>query len=106
MNLVKTKNRLGWLNPGIYYSHLPTGVYEVGTAQALLNGDIYGTGKRIGFTTKYQATKAVDLTTLITRKLDSDPGFRWRAQIAAHYQAAPLLHALFHGARRSPATHY
>jgi hypothetical protein len=106
MNLVKTKNRLGWLNPGIYYSHLPTGVYQVGTQQALLNGDVYGTGKRIGFTTKYQATKALDFSTLVTRKLDSDPGFRWRAQIVARYQAASLLQALLHGAGRSPATHY
>jgi hypothetical protein len=93
-NLVKSKNRLGWLNPGIYYSHLPTGVYKVGTQQALLNGDVYGTGKRIGFTTKYQATKALDFSTLITRKLDSDPGFRWRAQIVARYQVAPLLNQL------------
>ena len=94
LNLVKSKNRLGWLNPGIYYSHLPTGVYKDGAQQALLNGDVYGTGKRIGFTTKYQATKALDFSTLITRKLDSDPGFRWRAQIVARYQAAPLLKQL------------
>lgn len=83
LNFVKSKNRFGWLNPGLYYSHLPTGVYKVGAQQALLNGDVYGTGKRIGFTTKYQATKALDFSTLITRKLDSDPGFRWRAQIVA-----------------------
>jgi hypothetical protein len=73
---------------------LPTGVYRVGAQQALLNGDVYGTGKRVGFTTKYQATKSFDISTLVTRKLDRDPGFRWRAQIVARYQFAPLLDQL------------
>lgn len=91
LHLVKTKNRLGSFNPGIYYSHLPTGVYLVGTAQALVNGDMYGTGKRIGVTAKRQVTKAFDVSTLITRKLDSDPGFRWRAQIVGRYQLADLF---------------
>ncbi len=94
LHLVKTKNRLGSFNPGIYYSHLPTGVYRVGTAQALLNGDVYGTGKRIGVTAKHQVTKAFDVSALITRKLESDPGFRWRAQIVGRYQLADLLKRL------------
>jgi hypothetical protein len=91
IQIVKSKNRFGRINPGIYYSHLPAGVYQVGTQQALINGDVYGTGKRIGFTTRYQFTKSFDISTLVTRKLDSDPGFRWRAQIVARYQLAPLL---------------
>jgi hypothetical protein len=91
IQVFKSKNRLGRLNPGIYYSHLPTGVYRVGTQQALINGDVYGTGKRIGFTTRYPITKAFDISTLVTRKLDSDPGFRWRAQIVARYQLASFL---------------
>jgi hypothetical protein len=91
IQLIKSKNRLGSFNPGIYYSHLPTGVYRVGTGQALLNGDVYGIGKRIGLTTKYQVTKAFDVSTLVTRNLDNSSGFRWRAQVVARYQLAPLL---------------
>jgi hypothetical protein len=92
VHLTRTKNRLGRFNPGIFYSHLPLGVFRKGTTQALLNGDIYSTGKRVGFTTKYAVTKEFELSTLITRRLDTDPGPRWRAQIAARYQLAPLLH--------------
>jgi hypothetical protein len=91
LQVVKTKNRLGSFNPGIYYSHLPTGVYRVGTAQALVNGDMYGTGKRIGVTAKRQVTKAFDVSALITRKLESEPGFRWRAQIVGRYQLASVF---------------
>jgi hypothetical protein len=94
LHLVKTKNRLGSFNPGIYYSHLPTGVYRVGTAQALVNGDVYGTGKRVGMTAKRQVTKAFDVSALITRKLENEPGFRWRAQIVGRYQLADLLKRL------------
>jgi hypothetical protein len=94
LHLVKTKNRLGSFNPGIYYSHLPTGVYRVGLAQALVNGDVYGTGKRIGVTAKRQVTKSFDVSAIITRKLEIEPGFRWRAQIVGRYQLADLLKRL------------
>ena len=94
VHLVKTKNRLGKLNPGIFYSHLPLGVYRKGTTQALLNGDIYGTGKRAGFTTKYAVTKQFELSTFVARRLDTDPGPRWRAQIVARYQLASLIRPL------------
>ena len=92
LHVTKTKGRVGKFNPGLYYSHLPLGVYQVGTQQALINGDVYGLGKRVGFTTKYQVTKAFDVSTLVTRRLDSDPGgFRWRAQIVGRYQFGPML---------------
>jgi len=94
VQVVKTKNRFGSFNPGIYYSHLPTGVYRVGTEQALINGDVYGTGKRIGVTAKRQVTRDFDVSVLITRKLESTPGFRWRAQIVGRYQVANLLKSL------------
>jgi hypothetical protein len=94
MHITKTKGSVGKFNPGLYYSHLPTGVYQVGTQQALLNGDVYGLGKRVGVTNKYQVTKAFDISTLITRRVDNLPGFRWRAQIVGHYQFAPLLKRL------------
>jgi hypothetical protein len=87
----KTKNRLGKLNPGLYYVHLPTGVYQVGSQQALINGDVYGLGKRLGGTSKYQVTKQFDVTALITRRLDTVPGFRWRAQLVVRYQFASML---------------
>jgi hypothetical protein len=99
LHLVKSRNRFARLNPGIFYMHLPTGVYAKGTSQALLNGDIYGTGKRIGFTTKYAVTKHFELNTLVTRKLDTDPGQRWRAQIGARYQLAPLITKVLSRAR-------
>ena len=95
LHLTKTKGRAGKFNPGLYYSHLPIGVYQVGTQQALLNGDVYGLGKRIGVTSKYQVTKAFDISALVTRRLDSDPfGFRWRAQIVGRYQFASVLKRL------------
>jgi hypothetical protein len=91
LHLVKTKNRMGKFNPGMYYSHIPTGVFRAGQEQALINGDVYGLGKRLGLTSKYQVTKAFDIAALITRRLDTVQGFRWRAQIVGHYQLAPLL---------------
>jgi hypothetical protein len=106
LQMWKSKGRLGRLNPGIYYSHLSTGVYQVGTSQSLLNGDVFGTGKRVGFTTKYQVTKQFDVSTLVTRKLDSDPGFRWRAQIVARCQMASLLQPFLLGTGRNTTTHY
>ena len=91
LTVTKTKNLLGRFNPGLCYSHIPTGVFLVGNQQALLNGDIYGLGKRLGWTTKYQVTKQFDISTLITRRLDTVPGFRWRAQIVGRYQFASML---------------
>jgi hypothetical protein len=91
LTITKTKNRLGRFNPGLYYLHLPTGVYQVGSQQALINGDVYGLGKRLGVTSKYQVTKQLDISALITRRLDTVPGFRWRAQIVARYQFASML---------------
>jgi hypothetical protein len=91
VTVIKTKNRFGRFNPGLYYSHIPTGVFLVGNQQAILNGDIYGLGKRLGWTIKNQVTKQFDLTTLITRRLDSVPGFRWRAQIVGRFQFASML---------------
>lgn len=92
LHLTKTKGRVGKFNPGLYYSQIPTGLWQVGTQQALINGDVYGLGKRVGVTSKYQVTKAFDISTLVTRRVDSDPGgFRWRAQIVGRYQFAPLL---------------
>lgn len=92
--LTRTKGTLGKFNPGIFYTHLPVGVYRKGTAQVIQNGDIYATGKRLGFTTKYQINKELDVTTFVARRLDSDPGPRWRAQIALRYQLAPWLNKL------------
>ena len=89
--LTKTTGTVGKFNPGIVYSHLPTGVYQVGLQQALLNGDVYGFGKRLGVTSKYQVTKAFDVSALITRRVDTLPGFRWRAQIVGRYQLASLF---------------
>jgi hypothetical protein len=91
VTVIKTKKRFGRFNPGLYYSHIPTGVFLVGNQQAILNGDIYGLGKRLGWTTRYQVTKQFDVTTLITRRLDTVPGFRWRAQIVGRYQFASML---------------
>jgi hypothetical protein len=96
IQMVKSKNRFRRFNPGMYYSDLPADVYRVGTAQALLNGDVYGTGKRVGVTAKYQVTKAFDVSTLVTRSVDTDTNFRWRAQVVARYQLAPLLNVMTH----------
>ena len=92
--LTRTKGTLGSFNPGIFYSHLPTGVYQKGTRQVIQNGDIYATGKRLGFTTKYQLTRELDVSTFVARRFDTDSGPRWRAQIVFRYQLGPWLNKL------------
>jgi hypothetical protein len=94
LHLTKTKGSIGKINPGFYYSELPPEVYAVGTRQALLNGDVYGLGKRLGVTGKYQVTRSFEVSALITRRVDNLPGFRWRAQMVGRYQFASMLKGL------------
>lgn len=90
-SLAKNIDQKGRFRPGVFYSDIPKGMFQLGGNQIFWNGDCYALGKRVGPTFKYAPTRNFDVTLFGSDRLDNTPGTRYRGQIAIHYQFAGLL---------------
>lgn len=86
--LNKTLDKRGKFGAGFFYSHMPTGMFALGKSQVFYNGDLYGLGKRVGPSFRWSPVKNLEFSLLGSRRLDSVPGTRYRAQVAVRYQFA------------------
>jgi len=89
--LNRNLDRKARVRAGVFYSHIPKGMFQDGTQQIFWNGDSYVLGKRIGPTVKIVPFKNFDVTLFGSSRLDNTPGTRYRGQIAVHYQLASLM---------------
>jgi hypothetical protein len=73
------------------YSHIPAGTFERRGTQVLLNGDPMGLGRRLGITLLFSPLPNVEVIGFASRRVDTTPGVRNRAQIVVRYQFAGVL---------------
>jgi hypothetical protein len=90
-SLARNLDQKGRFRSGIFYSDIPTGMFQRGGSQVFRNGDCYALGKRVGPTFRVAPFKDFDITLFGSDRLDQTPGTRYRGQIAVHYQLASLL---------------
>ncbi len=77
------------------YSDVSTSVFDRNGVQLVQNGDSMGLGKRLGATLSFSPAPNWEIVAFASRRLDSTPGVRNRAQLAVRYQLAGLLNTLF-----------
>jgi hypothetical protein len=101
---VSGESRFGWsttltrglgksenLRLGMFYSDIPSTTFINAKKVVLLNGDMFSLGKRIGPAGRFTPINGVEFSFLLSKRLDSTPGCRYRAQAGVKVQFTNLM---------------
>ena len=95
-SLFKTLDAKQRVKLGAFYSDMPDPIFQRGKTLIFENGDSYVFGKRIGPTVSWTLPRSFEVSLFASRRLDENPGPRYRAQVAVRYQFAPFLNRIVH----------